>query len=369
MNKSTQLVSIAALAALSSCTGASSGDVITMLVGTYTYDASHGIYSFAFDQENGTFAPLDSAKIDNPSYLCISGDAKHVYSVTESGENSSISAFDFDAASGRLSLINTVPSDADPCHITLLPGNRLSVANYSGGTVGIYRIDDDGSVADDFCSIAYDAPLGPDTIRQKGPHIHFSLPSPDGQMLFVNDLGTDRIHRVNIGGDSITAEPDVVLTPGYGPRHSTFSPNGKMLYLLGELSGNISAFSYEQSSHSLSLVQDIHADEANGRGSADIVVSPDGKFLYASHRLINDGISIFAINQANGTISKAGYFKTGIHPRNFVITPNGKYLLVACRDSNSIEVLLRDAATGALTPSGKAISVPRPVCIKFAPKQ
>ena len=367
MKMSIKYAPIAALAALASCTGASDSDVITMLVGTYTYDTSHGIYSFAFDQENGSFQQLDSAQISNPSYLCISPDARHAYSVTESGENSSVSAFDFDAATGSLKLINTVSADADPCHIALLPGNRLCIANYSGGTVGIYHIANDGSLADDYRNFAFNAPVGPDSIRQKIAHIHFSLPSPDGKMLIVNDLGTDRIHRLDISGDSVKVLDDVPVAPGYGPRHSAFSPDGKMLYLLNELSGHICSFRYD--SGNLSLCEDIFADEANGRGSADITISPDGRFLYASHRLINDGISIFAIDANDGSLSKVGYYNTGIHPRNFIITPNGKYMLVACRDNNNIEILTRDTNTGALSATGKTICVPRPVCIKFAPKQ
>ena len=366
MKKYIKYAPIAALAALASCASSTDSDVITMLVGTYTYDTSHGIYSFAFNQQNGSFQALDSAEIANPSYLCISPDAQHVYSITESGENSSVSAFYFDAATGSLSLINTLPADADPCHIALIPGNRLCIANYSGGTVGIYNIADDGSLADNYRNIAFSAPVGPDTIRQKSAHMHFTILSPDGKMLLANDLGTDRIHRLDISGDSVRVLDDVSVTPGYGPRHSAFSPDGKMLYLLNELSGHICSFRYD--SGSLSLCEDVAADEANGRGSADITISPDGRFLYATHRIVNDGISIFAIDANNGKLSKVGYYKTGIHPRNFIITPNGKYLLVACRDGNNIEVLQRDSETGTLTPTGNTIKVPRPVCIKFAPQ-
>jgi 6-phosphogluconolactonase len=107
------------------------------------------------------------------------------------------------------------------------------------------------------------------------------------------------------------------------------------------------------------------ADEGGGHGSADIHISPDGKFLYASHRLKKDGISIFKINSENGKLTKAGYQQTGIHPRNFNITPNGKYILVACRDSNRIEIYYRNGKTGMLTYTNKMIALSKPVCIQF----
>ena len=105
------------------------------------------------------------------------------------------------------------------------------------------------------------------------------------------------------------------------------------------------------------------ADEGGGKGSADIHVSPDGKFLYTSHRLKKDGIAIFSINPSTGLLTKVGYQETGIHPRNFAITPNGKYLLVACRDDNTIQIFKRNVRTGLLTDTGKCINIGKPVCL------
>lgn len=149
-----------------------------------------------------------------------------------------------------------------------------------------------------------------------------------------------------------------------GPRHLTFSPNGKFAYLITELSGKVIAFSYEDGK--LEEIQSIAADTVGARGSADIHLSPDGKFLYASNRLQADGIAIFAV-AADGTLTKVGYQPTGIHPRHFNITPNGKYLLAACRDSNIIQVYERDAETGLLKDAGKGIVVDKPVCAQFIP--
>ena len=153
------------------------------------------------------------------------------------------------------------------------------------------------------------------------------------------------------------------LKPGSGPRHLTFSPNGHFAYIINELSGTVVAFSYNEGD--LKEIQTIAADTVGGRGSADIHISPDGKFLYASNRLKADGIAIFSIDPASGQLTKAGYQLTGINPRNFIITPNGKYLLVACRDSNSIQVYKRDLSTGLLTNMNQDIKLDKPVCIKF----
>ena len=130
------------------------------------------------------------------------------------------------------------------------------------------------------------------------------------------------------------------------------------------MSGSIIAFSYDDGN--LNPIQEIQCDTLYAGGSADIHVSPDGKFLYGSNRLEGDGIAIFKRNINDGTLTRIGYQLTGIHPRNFAITPNGKYLLVACRDSNVIQVFLRDKTTGLLTDTHQDIKVSHPVCIKFA---
>ncbi|MGN0214702.1 MAG: lactonase family protein [Muribaculaceae bacterium] len=348
------------MALLSSC---AANDELTMLVGTYTYDTSRGIYSLSFNQQTGYATMLDSTKVENPSYLVISNDNRHVYCVTEKGPESKVNAFNFDAEQGKLTFINSLPADADPCHIRFISGNRLSVANYSGGTLAIYNIAPDGALADIQNNISFNSPIGPDTIRQKGHHIHFLIATPDSKNLLVNDLGADCIHIINLSNQPAVTS-SIATKPAYGPRHSVFSPDGKTIYLLNELSGHIVAYHYDTAT-GLTEFQDIAADEADARGSADITISPDGRFLYASHRLKNDGISIFKISP-DATLKKVGYCNTQSHPRNFIITPNGKYLLVACRDGNVIQVMSRNTKTGLLTDTHNDIILPRPVCIKFA---
>ena len=115
----------------------------------------------------------------------------------------------------------------------------------------------------------------------------------------------------------------------------------------------------------LTPVQSVETDTLHASGSADIHITPDGRFLYASNRLKGDGIAIFSIDPANGQLTKVGYQLTGVYPRNFVITPNGKFLLCACRDSNVVQVYEIDKQSGLLRDTEKDIRVSKPVCLKF----
>lgn len=159
----------------------------------------------------------------------------------------------------------------------------------------------------------------------------------------------------------------VTLPPGSGPRHLIFSKDGNYAYLITELSGKVIAFTYANGK--LNAIQTITADTVQAKGSADIHLSPDGKYLYTTNRLKEDGIAIFEVNPENGMLAKVGYQLTDPHPRHFNITPNGKYLLVACRDSNTIQVFRRDVKSGLLQTTGQDIKIDQPVCIQFAVKQ
>ena len=202
-------------------------------------------------------------------------------------------------------------------------------------------------------------------------HIHCIIPSPDKKYILATDLGNDRVYcfrynkKASKKAEVLTAQQVAYqVSDGQGPRHLTFSKDGRFAYLINELGGECVVLSYRKGK--LKEVQRLMADEGGGRGSADIHISPDGRFLYTSHRLKKDGIAIFAINAKNGTLTKIGYQLTGVHPRNFAITPNGKYLLVACRDDNKIQVFQRDEVTGRLTETSQEIEVDKPTCILFA---
>ena len=155
------------------------------------------------------------------------------------------------------------------------------------------------------------------------------------------------------------------VTPGSGPRHLEFSAKGDRAYLLNELSGTVMVFERDLEDGALTLVQEIQADQSGARGSGDIHLSADGRFLYSSHRLQNDGIAIFRVLDG-GRLEYVGYQNTGVHPRNFVISPSGDFILVACKGDNSIEVYRRDKKSGLLSFLRKT-KVHQAVCLKFVP--
>lgn len=381
MNKKL-ILCCAGIAILTGCTGKKSqqaattsvSDTLYMLVGSYGPADQEGIKVYKFNQAIGEGQYVSGVKgISNPSYQTVSKDGKRVYSVGEDdGGTASAHTLTFDAATGTLTLINSQPTQgAAPCHIALSPEEDYVVtANYNGSNISLFPLDGKGRLKPGQ-TIGFEG-SGPDKERQAIPHLHFVYFTPDNHYLLANDLGTDRIHRFPLntrqkGSNTPLVDrqraSDILLAPGSGPRHAVFSADGRFAYLITELSGEVMAFTYD--GDSLSLMQTIQADTLDARGSADIHLSPDGRFLYASNRLKGDGLAIFRVNPEDGTLSKAGYQPTGIHPRNFVLTPNGQYLLVACRDTDEIQIFARDASTGLLTDTGRRIKTTKPVCLKF----
>ncbi len=345
-----------------------------LLVGTYTSGSSKGIYIYRFDTESGTAAYVSEIETSNPSYLAISPDEHFVYSVNENPEKEAMAnAFAFDKQTGTLKFMNKYPTgSAGPCYInTDRNGRFVATANYSGGTVSVFPLATDGSLMPVSQILEFEG-AGLDPERQEKPHLHSVVFSPDQKYLFAADLGTDKLYKFTVNDESpfylSPGNPKAFeVEPGSGPRHLEFHPNGKYAYLLNELSGKVTVFNY--SNGNLDAIQYVASDTTpgtGGKGSADIHVSPDGKYLYASNRLKADGIAIFSIDEKEGTLTSVGYQSTGIHPRNFVITPNGKFLLAANRDSNNIQIFEINRKTGLLTDSGKQIEgIDSPVCLKF----
>ncbi len=348
-------------------------DTLTMLVGTYTSGESKGIYTYRLDAKTGNAQLMSETPVSDPSYLTPSADGKFVYAVSEHNDTTAaVTAFALDKEKGKLTKLNEQPAmGADPCYI-ITNGQYAVTANYSGGSISVFPIKEDGTL-DKASGVMRFNGSGPDPVRQKVPHLHCVQFTPDKKYLFACDLGTDKIHKFNVNLQAnhrnkqpllTTGQPlSFQLEPGSGPRHLTFAPNGMYAYVINELSGKVTAFQYADGQ--LKVIQNIEADSVRAQGSADIHISPDGKYLYASNRLKEDGIAIFSINGKDGTLTQKGYQHTGIHPRNFIITPNGRFLLVACRDSNVIQIYERDINTGLLTDTRKDIKLSKPVCIKF----
>jgi 6-phosphogluconolactonase (cycloisomerase 2 family) len=321
-----------------------------MLVGSYASADQEGIKAYRFNQETGEAVLASTLSgIENPSFLVPTEDGTHVYAVGETEKGFTANALALDTLTAGLTLLNSQSTGgASPCYITVSPdGKFVLTANYMGANITVFPRLADGKLGEGHV-ISFQG-KGADKERQEQPHLHCVYFTPDGKLLLANDLGLDRIHAFPVkqtpgtkGTDLLdeAAAFDIELAPGSGPRHTCFDKQGKHAYLLTELSGEVVVWTYD--GKTLTQQQVIKADTVGAKGSADIHLSPDGKFLYASNRLQADGVAIFKVSPSDGTLTKVGYQLTGIHPRNFTITPNGKYLLVACRDTNEIQVFARN---------------------------
>lgn len=338
-----------------------------MIVGTYTDAGSRGIYSFRFNQLTAEWQPLDSAEVSNPSFIAIDSQRSLLYAVSENGnERDALNLLTINPTSGTMLLKGSwLTEGAAPCYVSAAEGLAVT-ANYTGGSLSLFPLDAEG------CPMPLDtlfrgAATGNDSVRQASPHVHCAHFSPDGRFLFATDFSSDRLLRFRVQSEAAQRleSPEVVATieSGSGPRHLTFAPNGRYLYLISELSGMIHAFAYQPEDGTLTLKQTIETDSVHARGSAHIQLSSDGRFLYASNRLSHEGVAIYAVNPDDGQLTPVGYQLTGRHPRHFNLTPNGRYLLVACRDSQQIEIYQRDPSTGLLTAAGKAIPLSKPVFV------
>lgn len=342
-----------------------------LLVGSYNTVQEEGIKVYLWNHEKGEATYVSGVKgISNPSYQVVSKDGKYVYSVGEDeGDASTAHALSFDKAKGELKLINTqLTQGGAPCYINISPdGKYVITANYMGGNISVVPLETSGRLSEDVSTFAFTGE-GVDKIRQDQPHLHCVRFTPDGKSLMATDLGTDKIHVFPLADDGGLDEQqafDVEVEAGSGPRHICFSEDGRFVYLINELSGKVTTFAID--GNKFTPIQYIEADTVGARGSADIHLSPDGKYLYASNRLKADGIAIFSVDSQTGLLAKVGYQPTGRHPRNFIITPNGCFLLVACRNSNVIQIFDRDSETGLLKDTGKKIETDEPVCLKFIP--
>jgi 6-phosphogluconolactonase len=348
-----------------------------MLVGTYTWGKSEGIYVYKFNSNTGAISFVSSVKTSNPSFLTVSPDKKFVYSVNEDdGKKSpggSVTAFSFNKQTGTLTKVNEQSSGGDgPCHLAVdKTGKWVIAGNYGSGTLAVLPVNKNGSL-DTASAVIQHEGSSVNADRQQGPHVHETVLSKDNRFLFVPDLGIDKLmiyHFDAKNGAVIPAHmPYVETQPGHGPRHIAFSPDNKYAYLLQELSGTVSAYRYNRNGE-LDLIQDISAlppDYTGPVGSAEIAVSPDGKFAYASNRGESNTIAIFKIDHSSGQLSIVGFQSTlGKTPRNFNFDPSGKFLIAANQDSNNIIIFKRNQQTGLLTDTGNRIDVGNPVCIEW----
>jgi len=349
-----------------------------LVTGTYTNGKSEGIYIHEFDLKTGDAKQLNVVKgIKNPSYLAVSPDEKFVYAVSEqnnAGNGGKVYAYSFNKAAANLEEISSQPSGGDdPCYISVdKTGNWVVAGNYSSGSLKAMRVKN-GILQEDTRIIRHTG-SGINKERQEKPHVHCTYFSTNNKYVYVPDLGIDKvmIYGFNSNNGDLRNIGSASVEPGSGPRHIIIHPGGKYAYLMEEIKGRVSVFSVNGQTGMLNKIQTVSAaaDGFTGdMGSADIHISRDGKFLYASNRGDANDIAIFSVDPLNGKLKKIGNQPVlGIAPRNFTLDPTEKFLLVANMKSDEIVIFKRDTRTGKLTDSGKRISVPTPVCLRWIAK-
>jgi 6-phosphogluconolactonase len=342
-----------------------------LVVGTYTKPCdSKGIYVYEFDSNTGDFSLKSNTEdIFNPSYLSVSNDTKFVYSVSENDKKSSVSAFGFNSKSGKLDFINYQnPNGLNPCYI-INDENNVITANYSSGSISVLGKNNDGSIGE-VKQVIQHTGKSINAKRQEAPHAHMVYFSPDKKYVLANDLGTDKVYvyhnNPNSATEVLTLKSSIDIKPGSGPRHLIFSKNGKYVYVLQELDGTIISFSYADGILAKVSETSVVASDFKGDiGAADIHISPDGKFLYATNRGTANDILAFKILKKGKLEFVQRTSTLGKGPRNFNIDPTGNFLLVGHQYTNDIVIFKRDKKTGMLTNTGKKIELCSPVCLVF----
>ena len=352
---------------------------LLVYVGTYTTGKSEGIYLYRMSLSSGELKHVTTTRgVVNPSFLTLDPERRYLYAVNEVTDfagkpGGAVSAFAINRKTGKLQFLNQQPSlGGAPCYVTVDRTDRfLLVANYGGGNVSVFSIERDGKLGG-VTDVDQHQGSSVDPDRQTGPHAHSIVLDQTNRYAYSCDLGTDKI--MIYGFDSkkgkLTAnkQPWVQVKPGAGPRHFTFHPSGKYGYVMNELDATVTAFTCDSSRGTLKETQTVHTLPEGFSGmntTADIHVSPFGRFLYGSNRGHNS-IVVFEIEERTGKLRFIQHAATeGRTPRNFAIDPTGTFLLAANQDSDTIVTFRLDKATGRLKLTGHVTEVPSPVCLKI----
>ena len=352
-----------------------------VFVGTYTEGReSTGIYSYKFDANTGSLQATGGvAEVVNPSFLALDPTNRCLYAIAEVDEfdgipGGAVFAYSVEPSTGALSLINHQSSvGTGPCHIVVEDSGRyVLVANYGGGSVSMLPIAKNGGLepASDF--VQHEG-SSVDRNRQQGPHAHSIFSAPENLHAYAPDLELDKVlvYEMDLSeGKLRVSENYGAVTPGSGPRHFDFHPNGRQAYVINEMGNTITVNDYDSKDGKLVEKQTISTlpDDFSGTShTADVHVTTSGKFLYGSNRG-HDSLAMFQVDADSGKLEFIGTESTGgKNPRNFAIDPSDTFVLAANQDSDNIVTLRIDPMSGALTPTGSVCQAPTPVCLKFMP--
>lgn len=326
-----------------------------------------GIYLCSF--EDGAIEILDCLRLGNPSFLTIDEQTNHIYAVNEMKEfhgekGGGLTDIVFDGQ-GKMTVLHSYPTcGGDPCHVAVSNDHRyVCVANFQDGKVTVFPLSEEGELLPGK-KVYEHTGKSIHPLRQRGPHAHSILFDLNGNM-FVPDLGIDQLMYYQKIEDGFFPDnsKSVRLAPGSGPRSGEWSKDGRHFYLINELSSSITHMTYND--HSMipqETVTTLPADFKGDNICADLHLTPDSRYLYASNRG-NDTIAIFQVSD-NGSLSSIGWTPCGGRtPRNFAITPSGHFLLVGNQDSDCIAIFQINPDGNLQLISKKPF--PTPVCIKF----
>ncbi len=336
-----------------------------LYTGSYTMKGAHpGIHVLSF--EKGILSVIDSdSSLTNPSYVLPVGD--RLYAVEERMDGAAAAVFQTGGKGIEKRLGRYEAPGSLMCHICRR-GPYLYASNYLAGSLAGLREEDGGLC----CHIQHEGHSA-DPVRQKGPHVHSALPSPDGKRLLVADLGLDRLFQYEILADGglrpWPAQPWLETAPGLGPRHFAFHPNGRWLYLVAEMDKTLLVCRHDPDTGVLAQTAE-HSLRGSGCPpealAADVHLTAQGDFLYASVRG-SDRIFAFRVKGDGGVLEGLGDFPSGGKgPRSFALSPDGRYLAAANMESGNLALFPRDQATGALGQAEASLDLPLVSCVKWA---
>lgn len=343
---------------------AQSQDKYRVYLGTYTGKDSKGIYQCEFNVKVGSLSEATLAgETSSPTFLAFHPNRKFLYAVNES--EAKISAFAIDGATGKLTFLNSQPSQGGaPCHLVVdAAGKNVLAANYTGGSCICIPLEADGRLSD---SSSFQQHQGP---KKNGHSINLDAAN---KFALCCDLGLDKviIYSFDSNKGTLTPHSEFDTPKGAGPRHFTWYPDGKTAYINGESDMTVIACDYDAAKGMLTQKQVLSTLPANverkGGSTAETVVHPSGKFVYVSNRDPYNSIAIFSVDPKTHELTSVGHQSMGVStPRNFAIEPTGQYMLVANQSANNVIVFLINQATGELTPTDARVEVGSPVCVRF----
>ena len=348
---------------------------IHLTIGTYTQgpDPRRGIVHAVLAGDGSSIETRAVTACPDPSWVVRGPDGRTFYAVSETtqGEAGAFSA-DGGAEDGGLGRLTVHPTGgADPCHASLLNGGtHLAVANYTSGSVSVHPVGADGSIGAQ-SSLVQHVGSGPDPDRQAGPHAHMVTEDPQGRHVLAIDLGVDSIFGYELDPETggLAEVARTRLRPGFGPRHLAFHPDGRHVYVIGELGFTIAVCTYDARHAELTVLDEVPVLEHGVPGEdfpSAVRISPDGRFLYTGNRG-RDTICVFSLATGPEKPELAATVPTGgSWPRDLALSPDGTLLLSANQKAGTVTVFRLDPETGIPEPTGAELSVPAPTCLVMA---